>query len=295
MSNKKAVIFYEVNCLTIIFMLLNKIKKNNVFYFKLSKQISKFNFSLKNYTGLSYEERNSYLEKDFYDVLKKGKFDIYDKLIKDNYFNELIKNKLEIKKNYDSDFNVVLLSYIQKYIRDVSEILPFVDDLNKKYSNIELFIPKNLWTKYLINSHNKNYKLITPIYYNLFIYSCIVFRLVIKKIKNIKYNFVNKKVSGSKPNLEKKYFKEDYEILFFPHQGIFYGNNLFTKDHYYSYDSKNLFYFKNIFHLSLGESNEILSKSYEFYNQNNIPYGTFNKQFKIIYDATAFLFILIKN
>ena len=128
-------------------MLLNKIKKT---YFILNCQNKYLNsVSLKNYTGLSYEERNSYLEKDFYNVLKKGKFDIYDKLIKDNYFNELIKNKLEIKKNYDSDFNVVLLSYIQKYIRDVSEILPFVDDLNKKYSNIELFIPKNLWTKYL--------------------------------------------------------------------------------------------------------------------------------------------------
>jgi hypothetical protein len=66
---------------------------------------------------------------------------------------------------------------------------------------------------------------------------------------------------------------KDYEIVFFPHQGIMYGN-LYTKDHYYSSDVNSQFNASKILHLSFfDEANNI---SMQYYNKNNIPYSTWD-------------------
>jgi hypothetical protein len=65
---------------------------------------------------------------------------------------------------------------------------------------------------------------------------------------------------------------EDYEVIYFPHQGIFYSD-LFTKDHFYSDDVNSPLHRSKILHISLGEKNEqYMAENYKFYKENNIPY-----------------------
>lgn len=65
---------------------------------------------------------------------------------------------------------------------------------------------------------------------------------------------------------------EDYEVIYFPHQGIYYGD-LFKKDHFYGDDPDSPFHKSKILHISLGEKNEqYMAENYEYYKENEIPY-----------------------
>ena len=66
-----------------------------------------------------------------------------------------------------------------------------------------------------------------------------------------------------------------YEVLFFPHQSIFYGD-LFVKDHFYSENKRSVFYPSNILHVEF--TNIFLDKKQrEFYDKNEIKTTLFPK------------------
>jgi hypothetical protein len=66
------------------------------------------------------------------------------------------------------------------------------------------------------------------------------------------------------------------EVIYFPHQGIFYGN-LFKKDQFYNQDNASVFNMKNILHISLGEyKRDFMFKSHKYYIDNNIPFTDIN-------------------
>lgn len=65
---------------------------------------------------------------------------------------------------------------------------------------------------------------------------------------------------------------EKFQVAYFPHLGIFYSN-LFTKDQFYSKDSRSPLYPSNILHIELDKSRrgEYLD-SYGYYSKNGIPF-----------------------
>jgi len=74
----------------------------------------------------------------------------------------------------------------------------------------------------------------------------------------------------------------EYEVIYFPHQGIFYSD-LFTKDHFYSDDADSPLHKSRILHISLGEKNaQYMAENYEYYKKNGIPYMDL---YEIEYDA----------
>lgn len=65
---------------------------------------------------------------------------------------------------------------------------------------------------------------------------------------------------------------ETYEVIYFPHQGVFYSD-LFKKDHFYNDNMHSPFHKSKILHISLGEKNETyMVENYDFYKENSIPY-----------------------
>ena len=68
---------------------------------------------------------------------------------------------------------------------------------------------------------------------------------------------------------------EQCEVLFFPHYGIYYSD-LYVKDHYYSDSHDSPFHMSKILHLSMGEPEQTIKKSIEFYRANKIPHGDIN-------------------
>lgn len=66
---------------------------------------------------------------------------------------------------------------------------------------------------------------------------------------------------------------EDWAVVYFPHQGVFYGQ-LFIKDHFYSEDAESPLHKTRIFHVSIREKGQpYLDKSLRFYEKNGIPHG----------------------
>lgn len=84
-------------------------------------------------------------------------------------------------------------------------------------------------------------------------------------------------INNSAPNVEKSIVSKvfdlkDMEIVYFPHQGVYYGD-LFKKDHFYSEDKNSPFHRSKILHISLGEKSEpYMAESYQYYSDNNIPF-----------------------
>ena len=89
------------------------------------------------------------------------------------------------------------------------------------------------------------------------------FSMVYNKQSNL-YNF----------SVEKNWSK--YEIVYFPHKGIWYGN-LFLKNHFHSSEPENPFHKSKILHFSLSEDKNLIKSSIDYYNENNIPYADWSE------------------
>ena len=62
----------------------------------------------------------------------------------------------------------------------------------------------------------------------------------------------------------------EYEIAYFPHVGVMYGDNLFLKDQFYSSDPASPFFAEKIVHFEVLDSKYISAGSWEYYRLNNI-------------------------
>ena len=62
---------------------------------------------------------------------------------------------------------------------------------------------------------------------------------------------------------------EDYEVAYFPHQGVRYGN-LFLKDHFYSIESSNPFFYEKIIHFEVHGSKSLSPETLEYYREKKI-------------------------
>lgn len=70
----------------------------------------------------------------------------------------------------------------------------------------------------------------------------------------------------------KQFNIKEIDVVYFPHQGVFYGD-LYVKDHYYNDDKQSVFHKSKILHISLGEIDlPHMKKSIEYYKDNDIPF-----------------------
>jgi len=69
---------------------------------------------------------------------------------------------------------------------------------------------------------------------------------------------------------------EDVQIIYFPHQGVYYAD-MFKKDHFYAENQGSPLHKSKLLHMSLGEKNAPhMMRNYTFYSENGIPYMDIN-------------------
>jgi hypothetical protein len=98
-------------------------------------------------------------------------------------------------------------------------------------------------------------------------------RLVGLLIRRLHSTYTSNKKIRSPSSLSFNRKVESFEILFFPHQSIFFGN-LFLKDHFYSDDKHSVFHSSNILHIELSAIS-LNQKQLEVYNKKEISSFTF--------------------
>ena len=92
----------------------------------------------------------------------------------------------------------------------------------------------------------------------------LIYKSVFNKIKSYvkNLNTRNKKTNSVNKEIDLKKFN----IIFFPHQGIYYGS-FYKKDQFYSKKTDSNFHPSNILHLSIGDKNQESKLTNEFYEK----------------------------
>lgn len=274
--------------LIIIFRLLNYrilfIKINN--YFKNKKFLKFLSFFQINWFNYQdYKIDNVQIEV----MTKAAKFS--ENLANDicnKYWCSNLEDFFENKKYLVACLGKNIYREAQKLI----EIMSVAKNFENSNDKVFLWISNNVIVR-SINSqfyHLKNLN-IFPNYYIATV-SVTLLNIFKKELMSFFSRVLKKNDNKKNINVNKKY--ENFEIACYPHKGVYYDLHLYIKDHFYSFDKKDPFYFKNMLHIEWND-NDLNKASKNYYEKNGIKYlfwRNFSDNYKIL---RKFIFYWMNN
>ena len=292
MIKNKTFIFEELNNFLLFFALIQKIIGRKVYFLRVVKKWQneksiKF-FKLLGLKWLNYQD---------YDIKNGSKF-IKEGVVIQKQFGDLIekfnvandlKEKLTKMGCDSNDLKSLALSKFTEQCKEFCKIIQFLDYLlREQKSNFVVVVNFPDFFKDILKEKIENKaKLLNFNYFTTFI---AVIKFFYKRIKLKFKNLLSKKKYINSTN--KKVNLEKFSTIFFPHQGIYYGD-IFKKDYFYSKKINSNFYPKNILHLSISDQHLNTEKTNEFYKKNDIINIDLNSLkgislFKIIFISLKF-------
>lgn len=259
--------------------LLNSFFNYDVFYVETSNQYNdikvvnnlekdSIRWIKKEYATFSQHERGLYLSVEFADSIYKK--------VQCSHINRCIHKTLLKREGLKAKMDVLWKYGLSRIIK------PFAE----QYAAAEYLIQTNNYEKVRIVSCNSFAYHLRHIFNNR-IHIVILpgpfflqdfFKLMKKIVKSILKKAAGDNVKNSEsilynePFVSRNVDLNDVEVVYFPHQGIFYGE-MFRKDHFYNENEKSPFHKSKILHISLGEKHEKYMKiNYQYYRENNIPF-----------------------
>lgn len=232
---------------------IGKLEKSRIIWFK------------KEYKCFSEAAGNWFFQRDMVQKLLK--------IIKYSISFKRCADQLNINSSsLNSNFETLIMKNLNDELELLSEQYNIRKILKDKYEYKKVIIISN---NSFINILNKHSDLIVDYKYSI-IFHLIFFDLEnVKRIINslFKFKFLKQKqIVNLEKEKEKEYNLEEWEVLFFPHKGIFYSN-FYLKDQYYNSDSDSPFFKSKILHVSLGEKNcDEMLMAVKYYKSNEIPY-----------------------
>ena len=295
--NNRIIVFEKFSLLNLFVIVILNFFHFKVFYLKsvglLSRQkIESKLITLNIVVPINYEDcKNIKDEKYSFDTERIG-YKIYNALINDSTLS--LFSKLFSSKKKEDKLKVIVYDTIQTKISKYMLMLCWADASFSSNTRIYIFAENSRINRLLVSTIGKNYHFVIPAYCFIF----INFLKLIKKAFFFLISFLFKKKSKKITNATKssKINKRssDFEIVYFPHKGIYYGD-MFLKDHYYSNNIKSPFHSSKILHLELAGFEYNWDKSIGYYNRNNIPYMLYpalGKRYKIPFLISYLLFFL---
>ena len=284
---KKIFIFDELNYFLLINAIILRILRQKVYFLRLKKvwQNEK-SIKILNFLGLNWLNFQDYEIKKTAEI-SRDVVSLQNKL--GNYIDSLnianeLKTILQKKGCSENDLKSFALAKASAPLRKFSEIMKFIDLLQKDRKNKFIIISQfPSFLNQLLKKEVKNKALILNLYSFNPIF--LIFNLFLKKVK---YK-IKKNENKIKNNLDIKKF----ETIFFPHQGVYYGD-IYKKDQFYSKKINSNFYPSNILHLSIGDQKLNNDLTNEFYKKNKITNIDFVSLGKVSSSFSVLLFFLLK-
>lgn len=218
---------------------------------------------------------------------------IVDELTNSSIFTYIIREFRTARDSTDK-FKIVLNDSFINYLVPVSQLYEIAYILKEKFRLKRIFIFDNKGVLY--EKLRREFKITDSVVIPDFSFVSDVLNLlkgISKKLKFQPYHINTKKGLLEEDPTTNVSDCSKYEVAYFPHKGIFYGD-LFIKDNYYSSNPDSDFHPSKILHISLGEDRRLLEKSIKYYRDNNIPYADLNSfniySWKIPLNALAKLF-----
>jgi hypothetical protein len=269
-KSQKKILLYQLNIFNILFVFLFKFFFSEVFYvevtgciknLKVVKILKKFKIHWVNFQDQDYD-----IEKTWCTVISKNIHysDYISKILANKIWNEEVKI-IYLKKDY---LEACLSFKIQKECEKIFKIFEISKILSKNNTKVSLFVSKSFFTKSIIEKYYSNYLFNISLIPNFFFLKYF-FVLIIFFGRSLYGTFfylldLNKNLNSNRINL---HHKIKNKVIFFPHKGIFYLDRL--KSQFYSLKKNTFLNKKNITHIEW-QSNEINTKSFNFYNKNKI-------------------------
>ena len=283
MSERK-IYFLELNWINLTIVLLFRIAGIRVYYLTMSSfwqkesKIQKLNdlgIIWLNYQNFNIKQTATYFVKT--DNIRKHLRLFLTKTI----IFHLLKKQLKIPACEEFSLSTVVANSMYSIIHLIAELLVTVELIkNKSINNRWMWAPNDIISREILDNEG-NWVNLCPKWWALLYFVGNVlsrtYRTSISQMKRINF-FAASKLSRVKEktktfvSISKETKWSKYEIFYFPHMGIYYGN-LFIKDHFYSSDTKNPFFPSKILHFSLSEDPKLIKTSIDYYKKNEIPYA----------------------
>ena len=277
----KKLIFDEINCINLIFILICKIFFKEIFFVKISKTLrnktlinllEKLNVIWFSYQKISIKDQTkeysritftSQWSEFCFAQAKKYSNKIWDKILD----KDLIKKKYliislywELTHTLDNEFEIIEISNL----------------LKKKGEIVYVWLTNNKVTNDSVSKY-KDIKILTPKIFSVLLLQINFFTFFLKKIFiifksriNLKNFFTYKK----KINRENKI--SENQIIFFPHMGVVSKNS--SKLYFYEQVLKEPCDKKKITHIEWNKQ-DLSPDSVRFYSENKIPVYFWNIEF----------------
>jgi len=281
-----ALLIYRLTRLALPFLFLLKFLRNcEVFFLDMSEAFRDMNkmhsledkgikWVKREYTKFAQYHRSQVLAVEYSEI-------IYKKVCS-SFINHSIEKLLRIEKSQKNKMDIVWKYYINRVINSFAEQYAAGEYLRdtRKYSSITIVSFNSLayFLKGLIDDRSIKTIILPGLYFykgfGMFYSSAC---MALRKVKSL-LSMTEKSETSNSPlyqrtNLQRKIDFEKCKVVYFPHQGIYYGE-MFKKGHFYSENSESPFYRSNILHLSLGEQvDNYMLASYKYYMENDIPYS----------------------
>ena len=194
--------------------------------------------------------------------------------VAENIFRKAQKNILHYQieekiggRNFKNELNITIKKQLYRFSLPLAEFVAFAK-LFKEQTGITpvLVCDNNMISRELLKDENLNN--IEPRIYTVTRYCSRVISKVMIFLYTYFYNkIIKKKISQQS---ESENIKKKYNVIYFPHKGINYGQ-FYIKDQFYSDEKKHPFYYKRILHLSLHDNESILEFSKKYYSEKEIP------------------------
>ena len=271
MFRSKIFIFEKLNYFLLFIAIFLKILRKKIYFVRLDKSLqNKKSIKVLNLLGLTWLNFQDYTigDSQLGEISKEGvvlqkKFGLLmDNLKIANFFNKKLEQK-GCQKNDLKSFAFTKIALRSRELCITEKFLDFLRNDNKNSFVVVTQLPFFLKEPFK-NKIEKKAKLLNFVSFSPFIFAL---KFVIKKLISkiiIKKNKQVNNTNSDKLNISK------FETVFFPHQGIFFGD-IYKKGQFYSKEKNSKFYHQNILHLNLAENGlRHSSKTEEFYVKNKI-------------------------
>ncbi len=283
-ESERKIYFLELNWSNFLFALLFRLAGIQVYYLTLSSSWQKESKIQKlNELGiiwLNYQHFNIKKPATFYVKANYLREHLRSFLIQTNIFHHL-KTQTKIPDSEELSLSSVVVRSMESKILQLAELFVFAEIIeNKGTSDSWMWAPNDIISREILEKEG-NWVNICPKWWASldFVGNGLnrIYRTIISQMTRINF-FTASKLSSVKEktktsvSISKEAKWSKYQIIYFPHVGIYYSH-LFKKDYFYSSKTESPFYPSKILHFSLSEDQKLIKSSLEYYKENDIPYA----------------------
>jgi|GEM_PF-2216746 hypothetical protein len=177
----------------------------------------------------------------------------------------------------DLKLKVAIIDMLSRLIGMLPELLVCTDYFQAHYQRVCVYIKRNSYLDIGMEDYTKlGVRNLYPSAFNVLLFLWALGKKLYRVLMRARRTILNAITADTELKTVDTHqtVRRDWKILYFPHQGILYGN-LFLKDQFYSNDPENPFYKGNIFHIEYqkkGLNKQLLKNIVNYYNEKNIPY-----------------------